>query len=1165
MRHLSDLQTLNKTVKRENWEQVKIIFNRALAVAPLERKEFLDETCAGDKDLRRDVEILIASFDSTESFLENPAVEDFAELIDDSRPELQTGEIVAHYKILNLLGAGGMGEVYLAQDTKLNRRVALKFLPVEAINTESRKRFQREAQAAAALDHPHICAIYEISEIGRRAFIAMQYVEGETLAEKLKHRNLSLPETLKIAVQIADALTEAHLKGIVHRDIKPANVMVNSRGGNAAAVKVLDFGLAKYVSENKTIDSSLSSAGLIMGTAAYMSPEQARGQQVDERTDIWSLGVVLYEMISGKLPFSGETTSDVIASILKSDPAPLNDLAASIPGELQSIVSKAISKDISGRYASTAEMLADLQRVQKQTDSLFEHPTALDLDPASSPAASAEITSEVLANTKDNDFPYQTIRTKPRRRWLAPVFALAAVILAAAGYQFYFNKNTLYSDSLNRTISPATQTPSRRAVALVGFRDLSGRGENEWLSPALSEMLAGELAAGEKLRIVPQENVARMKSEISMTDADNITPEVLQKIWKNLNAELVISGSYIVLEDNKIRLDVRVLESVTGETSLSIAESGSKTELFQLVSRVGTRLRQALGAGSLNDADKNFLRASQPSTPEAAKLYAEGREKLNNFDFLPARDLLESAVAADPKFPLSHLSLAAALQKLGEDDNAKIESQKAFELSGSLPREERLTIEAFYHDIAGERDKAIEIYKTLFDFFPDNLEYGLRLASIQTRFGKADEAMATIESLRKLPVPVSEDPRIDIAEGDAVESLSDYKREVIVARSAAEKGLNRSSSLLAAEARYYEGWGLWNLGDNTAALAAYDEARRIYNEAGRRKSVADILNAAATVYWKQGEYDKALRIYEECLMIERETGSKIGAAAALNNIANIHKDRDELQNARRYYEEALTLEKEIGIKTRICVNVYNLAGVRRKQGDLAAAKNLYDQALSLARETGRKTTVTMVLQELAELAYYKNDLPAALNSATEALSVAREIKRRSSEAYALATLGQIALTKNDLAEAHQYLETSLDIRREIGEESEIAESQILLSKLALSENRAADALSLAQSAADIFTKLHACSSEADARAVIAAAHLVTGEIDSVNNDIEQAKSLSQKGENKLSRFFVRIIEARVLMATNRQTQAKQILREVISESNKLGFLNFALEAQKQGS
>jgi serine/threonine protein kinase/tetratricopeptide (TPR) repeat protein len=1158
MRRLSDLHTFNENVKRENWEQVKDIFNRALGIAPRERAEFLTDACAGDEGLRRDVEILLASYDETENFLENPAVGEFAELIADEQNELKVGEIVAHYEILALLGAGGMGEVYLAQDTKLNRRVALKFLPADASNSNSRKRFVREAQAAAALDHPHICAIYEIAETDSRTFIAMQYVKGETLADKLKRENLSVSESVEIAAQIADALAEAHSRGIIHRDIKPANVIVNSRG----SVKVLDFGLAKIVSGETGANSSLSNAGLIMGTAAYMSPEQARGLPVDGRTDVWSLGVVLYEMLAGKLPFAGETTSDRIAAILKSEPPPLADFAAA-PEELQIIVSKSLSKNLADRYASAGEMLTDLRRVRKQIESVFEHTTIRDLKVGD--AASGKDTDEILPKTNRENLQPQTAESKIGRHWLAPALAFATLVLGIIGYQFYAGKSALPTNFKQTTTAENKTNLMRRAVALVGFKDLANRAETAWLSHALSEMLSTELAAGEKLRVVPQENVARMKSEISMSDADNLTPEILQKIWANLNAELIVSGSYVVLNETageQIRLDVRVLNATTGETAASIAESGKKAELFDLVSRVGARLREALGAGFLNDADKNSLRASQPANPKAAELYAEGREKLNSFDFLSARDLLERAIVADAKFPLSHLSLAAALQKLGEDAKAKESAQKAFELSGSLRREERLAVEAFYRDIAGERDKAIEIYKTLFDFFPDNLEYGLHLAGTQSKAGKSNDALATIESLRKLPAPVSEDPRIDIAEGDAADALSDYNRELAVARTAAEKGLNRNASLLVAEARYYEGWALWNLGDNAASLAAYDEARRIYNEAGRRKSVADILNAVATLHYRQGELDKALRIFEECLVIDREIGSKGGAAAVLNNIANIYKDRDELANARRYYEDSLALEKEIGIKTRICVVLFNLAGVIKMQGDLSESKEMYEQALALARETGRKTTITMALQELAEIFYYKNELATARKSAEESLSVAREIKRRTSEAYTLMTLGRIALAENDIKAAHEHLEQSLQIRRELGEETAIAESQMFLAQLALAENRPADAVSLAQPAAEVFAKKQAVSSEAEARANLALAHLGTGGIEAAQTEISYAANLANTGENKLSRLYVRIAEARVLTATNRQAEAKRILRGVVSESNKLGFLNFALEARK---
>ncbi len=1144
-------------MKRENWEQVKHIFNRALDIAPHERDAFLTAACADDKDVRRDVEVLLASFDSTENFLENPAVEEFAELIDGEPLQLKAGEKISHYEILTLLGVGGMGKVYLANDTKLNRRVALKFLSDDAVSSQSQKRFLREAQAAAALEHPNICAIYEVAETADRTFIVMQYVEGETLSEKLKREKSSLSEAVETAVQIADALCEAHAHGIIHRDIKPANVIVNSR----RQVKVLDFGLAKIVSKQNNSDSSLSNAGLIMGTAGYMSPEQARGLAVDGRTDIWSLGVVLYEMLTGKPPFAGDTTSDIIAAILTTEPQPLTDLAADAPGELNSIVERSLSKNLSSRYVSAEEMLANLRCVQKQLESFFEQPTVPNLHIGS--IATAKTTDEILSKTNPESSKHQTAERQIRRRWLIPALTLAAVILGIAGYQFY--KSPLEPTDFKPTATTATKANlTRRAVAFLGFKDLSNRAETTWLSPALSEMLATELAAGEKLRIVPPENAARMKREMSLTETDNLTPEVLQKIWANLNAELVVSGSYVVLSETsgeKIRLDVRVFEAKTGETAVAVAETGLKSELFELVSRVGARLREALGAGLLNQTDTARLRSSQPSNAEAARLYAEGREKLNNFDFLTARDLLERAVAADAKFPMSHLSLAAALQKLGEDKQAKAEAQEAFELSGSLRREERLSVEAFYREINGEWEKATEIYHTLFDFFPDNLEYGLHLAAAQNKAGKSEDALKVIAVLRSLPAPVSEDPRIDIAEGDAAEALSDYNRELAVARSAVEKGLNRNALLLVAEARYYEGWALWNLSEYAAALTAYDEARRIYNEAGRRKSVADILNAVATVYWTQGELDKALRIYEECLVIQRETGSKVGAAGTLNNIANIYKDRDELKTARHYYEEALALEKEIGIKTRICVDLFNLAGVLKMQGDLPGAKKLLEESLALARESGRKTTVTMALQELAEIFYYKNDLATAKKMAEESLTVAREIKRRSSEAYTLTTLGRITLAENDFGAARRFLEESLQVRRELEEKTAIPDSQTALAQLALAENRPADAIALAQTAAEAFANQHSASLEAEARAVLAAAHLVTGELESAQNDIAQAVNIADKNENKLIRFFVRTVEARVL-TNSRQKEAKRILREIINESNKLGFVHFALEARR---
>lgn len=348
----------------ERWHKVKNLLDEVLQREPFERTAYLKEVCNGDEALRTDVETFLNLHDDSSDFMGKPAVAQLAETIVGSKEKLKTGRQVNHYEIINLIGAGGMGEVYLAQDIKLHRRVALKLLSSNATSDkESNQRLLREARAAATLEHPNICGIYEVGEDDGRAFIVMQYIEGEMLADKLKREELQLKDVIAITTQIADALSEAHAQGIVHRDIKPSNVVITSRG----QVKVLDFGLAKKVSvgsEDET-QTLLSKRGIIMGTVAYMSPEQARGKTVDARTDVWSLGVVLYEMLTGRNPFAGDTTSDTIASILKTELQPLSD---SIPDGLKRIVEKALKKNREERYQSAQEFLSALQKLREDLE-----------------------------------------------------------------------------------------------------------------------------------------------------------------------------------------------------------------------------------------------------------------------------------------------------------------------------------------------------------------------------------------------------------------------------------------------------------------------------------------------------------------------------------------------------------------------------------------------------------------------------------------------------------------------------------------------------------------------------------------------------------------------------------------------------------------------------
>jgi serine/threonine protein kinase len=475
----------------DRYHQAEQLFFAALERAPDERAAFLAEACQNDPELLAEVEALLALDEQSRGFIAAPAYTALAaSLTQDSSPSL-TGQRLGAYRLLDKLGAGGMGEVYLAEDTRLRRRVAVKLLPPEFTNDAERvRRFEREARAASALNHPNIITIHEIGQTEQFHFIVTEYVEGQTLRQRLAGGRMKLDEALEAAIQMATALQAAHEAGIVHRDIKPENVML--RRDNI--VKVLDFGQAK-LTERRAVasdpDASTSVSvktdpGVVMGTARYMSPEQARGQEVDARTDIFSLGVVLYEMIAGQAPFTGETTSDVIVAILTSEPPPLTRTAPGVPADLQRIVSRALRKDREERYQNAADLLLDLKQVKQKIE-----------------VKQRSRTSAMFGRIK-------------RRKRAAALALVAVIALAAAVFAYfrYFSRPTaltekdtiLLADWVNTTGEPIFDDTLRQALAVH-------LGQSPFLN------LLSDQQARETLRI---EKERKMRSERGVETAEPV-------------------------------------------------------------------------------------------------------------------------------------------------------------------------------------------------------------------------------------------------------------------------------------------------------------------------------------------------------------------------------------------------------------------------------------------------------------------------------------------------------------------------------------------------------------------------------------------------------------------------------------------------------------------
>jgi serine/threonine protein kinase len=420
----------------ERWQQIDQLFHAALACAPGQRGKFLATQCAGDQSLQREVESLLSSLEEADDFIERPAGDVATELLKSQQATFEPGHQIANYGIVRHLGSGGMGEVYLADDIRLKRKIALKVLPPHfTVNPDRVRRFEREAQAASALNHPNIVTIHEIGESNSAHFIATEFVDGKTLRQLMNEKPFKLRETINVALQVANALSAANSAGIVHRDIKPENIMIRTDG----LVKILDFGLAKLIdmpvtgAELETPTLLQSNPGLVMGTVQYMSPEQARGKNVDARTDIWSLGVVIYELVTGRVPFAGETASDIIAALLKDEPEAIRSTVPEAPLELDAVVKKALTKDLRLRYQTISDFLTDLQRLKDQIKfHALERTGADGARLSSKDAANAQTTAPARFRATDPQAQQETewLPTRSLLKWTIPV-TLGVILLAS--------------------------------------------------------------------------------------------------------------------------------------------------------------------------------------------------------------------------------------------------------------------------------------------------------------------------------------------------------------------------------------------------------------------------------------------------------------------------------------------------------------------------------------------------------------------------------------------------------------------------------------------------------------------------------------------------------------------------------------------------------------
>jgi tetratricopeptide (TPR) repeat protein/TolB-like protein len=668
--------------------------------------------------------------------------------------------------------------------------------------------------------------------------------------------------------------------------------------------------------------------------------------------------------------------------------------------------------------------------------------------------------------------PGRDAKRQRSRTASAAVAALVFVALAAGvacRRPAHAPPNDAAADPDGHTAAPKP-VAARRAIAVLGFKNLSGRPAVAWVSTALSEMLTTELSVSAQLRTVPAEIVSGMRSDFALGDAESLTPEALATIRSHVGSDLVVLGSYGPA-GTAIQFDVRMQDARTGATVLSFADMGTEEELLDVVSRMGRRLRDQLGAGALSADEAATLDAVRPANPVAARLYAEGLASLRMSDAASATRLLEKAAAADPENAMAHSALAAAWSALGYEARAADAVTKAVALSADLSREHRLVVEAQKAQADREWDSAIRTFTLLWSLFPDNDDYGLQLARAQVSGGRAKDSLETVALLRKRSPQIAASPRADIAEAEAAASLSDFRRQQAAAATAVAKGTALGAPLLVAQARLLDGQALLSLGEPSKAMAAYEEADRIYGEAGDRRGAARALQSRAIVLRQQGDLPQARAMYTKALAVYRDIGDQRDIVTVTSNLANVLRQQGDLAGANARYQEALAAARRIGDRRSEAQVLHSTAIVLRQQGDAAGAKARYREALAIRRELGVKNGIASTLNNLANVLYDEGDLAGAKAMYEESLQISRQIGEQSGIALALANVAGVLADRGNLAEAATMYEESLAIRRAVGGKSTIASSLTTLAHLLQDQGKLRQAREAAVEALALYREL----------------------------------------------------------------------------------------------
>ncbi len=748
---------------------------------------------------------------------------------------------------------------------------------------------------------------------------------------------------------------------------------------------------------------------------------------------------------------------------------------------------------------------------------------------------------------------------------------------------------------------PVRPAQIRPAVAVLGFKNLSGRPDEAWLSTALAEMLTTEVGAGEKLRTIPGENVARMKMNLSLTDTESYGADTLRKIRASIGSDYVLLGSYLALGNGQVRLDLRLENTSTGELLSSMSAQGTEMQIANLVAQVGVEIRKKLGAGQITPEDSEIVQVTLPSDPEAARTYVEALTRMRNFDTKGAQPLLERVIKSQPHFALAHLVMARAWKNLGYLERSKAETKLAFDYSSTLPRAERLSVEGAYDESIGQRAKAIEIYKSIWNFYPDEIGPGIALVDAQIADSQFKNAEAGIDALRKLPASGMENIQIDIDEARVAQGEGDFKREIEITHRNLERARSLDARSLEADMLFMESRPLEMLGDlkggqksceqardvyaalgdqagvsrsitcaanmladqgdNASARRMYDQAEAIAEKIGNKNAQEVNLHDIGIIVHDQGEYLAAKKIIEASLAIDRDTGYKVGIEQNLTSLGNIASDLGDMSGSEKLFRDALAISQEIGDRATEALVSNNLAAILYGYGNDTGAQAMFESAQAIYQQTGEKDGIALTDSNLGEIREELGDIEGAKAHVQEAITLSTETGNKQSSGTATLGMGQILREQGDLAGAHKFYDESLAIRTALGDKGAVAETNAFIADLDNAEGNYASAYELASKSAAEAHREKAADLEAEVLAILARAAVGLNKIPDAQNTVARAAALAKKSQERHSIAGVQIAQAEVDAATGKTEDAVKGLEAVLADMNRLGLVSVQFEAR----